>query len=70
MRLIKTQSQEFIATACRSKEEIDQWEHMDNPITRFRRYLEKKGWWNEEEEQAWIAKVRVHIHVRQFASLL
>lgn len=25
---------------------------IDNPITRFRLYMESQGWWNDEEEES------------------
>jgi len=37
-------------TRYRSKEELEEWQRRD-PITRFRRYLEKKRIWNESDEK-------------------
>lgn len=34
----------------RTEEELQEWQKRD-PIPRFRRYLEKKGFWNESEEK-------------------
>jgi 2-oxoisovalerate dehydrogenase E1 component alpha subunit len=30
--------------------EVEDWKRRDNPITRLRKYLEKKGLWSEEKE--------------------
>ncbi|HSA96517.1 MAG TPA: pyruvate dehydrogenase (acetyl-transferring) E1 component subunit alpha [Acidobacteriota bacterium] len=38
------------ASRYRSKEEVREWERLD-PIIRFRRYLERKGLWNEAVEK-------------------
>jgi pyruvate dehydrogenase E1 component alpha subunit len=37
-------------TRYRTKEELEEWQRRD-PITRFRRYLEKKRIWNESDEK-------------------
>lgn len=36
--------------AYRAKVEVEDWKRRDNPITRLRKYLEKKGSWSEEKE--------------------
>lgn len=38
------------STRYRSAEEIRQWQTSDDPVRRFRGYLEGKGWWDEEKE--------------------
>ncbi|KAG9348375.1 hypothetical protein JZ751_002110 [Albula glossodonta] len=45
----------------RSKEEVSYWEKQDHPIRRLRSYLEARGWWGEEEEQAWRKKARCQV---------
>jgi len=35
----------------RPAEEIQGWQERNNPIVRFRGYLEKQGWWNEEKDK-------------------
>ncbi|KAJ3248213.1 hypothetical protein HDU78_001613 [Chytriomyces hyalinus] len=40
------------SSAYRPKTEVSDWMKKDSPINRFRKYLETKGWWSEEEEQA------------------
>jgi 2-oxoisovalerate dehydrogenase E1 component alpha subunit len=36
--------------AYRAKVEVEDWKRRDNPITRLRKYLEKKSLWSEEKE--------------------
>ncbi|KAF1811863.1 putative 2-oxoisovalerate dehydrogenase alpha subunit [Eremomyces bilateralis CBS 781.70] len=38
--------------AYRAKVEVEDWKRRDNPITRLRKYLENRGAWDEEKEQA------------------
>jgi TPP-dependent pyruvate/acetoin dehydrogenase alpha subunit len=33
---------------------------MDNPILRLRNYMERKGWWSEEQDKALIETVPLH----------
>ncbi|KAJ3110085.1 hypothetical protein HDU96_006929 [Phlyctochytrium bullatum] len=40
------------SAAYRPKKEVSDWMKQDSPISRFRRYLESKGWWNEDQDQA------------------
>lgn len=47
-------------TRYRSKELDNEWEKKD-PLVRFRKYLEKKGLWNEEMEQETIEKAKDEI---------
>ncbi|KAJ3554858.1 hypothetical protein NM688_g2889 [Phlebia brevispora] len=37
--------------AYRSREEVEDRKRIDNPITRFRAFLESQGWWNAQEEE-------------------
>jgi 2-oxoisovalerate dehydrogenase E1 component alpha subunit len=36
----------------RTAEEIRRWRETSNPIRRFRRFLERRGWWDEDKEAA------------------
>lgn len=36
--------------AYRARVEVEDWKRRDNPITRFRKYLESQGLWSEEQE--------------------
>ncbi|CCM02477.1 uncharacterized protein FIBRA_04577 [Fibroporia radiculosa] len=47
--------------AYRPRQEVEDRKRMDNPIARFRRYLEDRGWWSEEEEAALKAKLKEEI---------
>ncbi|KAF2239648.1 dehydrogenase E1 component [Viridothelium virens] len=37
--------------AYRAKVEVEDWKRRDNPITRLRKFMESKGWWNEQQER-------------------
>lgn len=39
------------SSAYRSKQEVADWQRTDSPITRFRKYLELNGHWNESMEK-------------------
>lgn len=41
------------SSAYRSVDEVRDWDQKDHPITRLRKYMESKQWWNEEEEKTW-----------------
>ncbi|VVT53813.1 uncharacterized protein SAPINGB_P003763 [Magnusiomyces paraingens] len=43
--------------AYRPKREVEDWKRKDNPVVRFRKWLELKNWWNEDEE----AKLKVEL---------
>lgn len=43
--------------AYRARVEVEDWKRRDNPITRLRKYLEKRGVWDDEKE----AKARTRI---------
>ncbi|KAJ1674403.1 hypothetical protein EV182_003344, partial [Spiromyces aspiralis] len=38
--------------AYRPKKEIEDWSRHDNPIMRMRRWLTRKGWWNDDDDTA------------------
>ncbi|KAG8898073.1 hypothetical protein FRB99_007679 [Tulasnella sp. 403] len=38
--------------AYRAKQEVEDWKKIDNPHHRLRKYLESKGWWSAEDEEA------------------
>jgi 2-oxoisovalerate dehydrogenase E1 component alpha subunit len=44
--------------AYRARVEVEDWKRRDNPITRLRKYLEKKGLWDEEKEKGARARIR------------
>lgn len=40
------------STRYRSLSEIKMWQEEQDPVVRFRKYMESKGWWNSEQEVA------------------
>lgn len=48
-------------------EEVSDWQRVDSPITRFRKYLEQRGIWNEEEEVNFKKSMRMDV-LRAFSS--
>ncbi|KAJ6954203.1 2-oxoisovalerate dehydrogenase subunit alpha 2 [Populus alba x Populus x berolinensis] len=38
------------STKYRSVDEIEYWKMVRNPVNRFRKWVERNGWWSEEEE--------------------
>ena len=40
------------AFAYRARKEVEDRKRLDNPIVRFRLFLEARGWWTAEEESA------------------
>ncbi|KAJ3329668.1 hypothetical protein HDU76_007422 [Blyttiomyces sp. JEL0837] len=49
------------SSAYRSKKEVSDWMKQDSPLTRFRKYLETKSWWSEEQEQEFKKTVRAEV---------
>jgi 2-oxoisovalerate dehydrogenase E1 component alpha subunit len=49
------------STAYRPKEEIGMWSTTENPIGKFRKYLETSKLWSEEEEQQWTKDARAQV---------
>lgn len=45
----------------RSIEEINHWRDNYDPVTRFRTYIESKGWWNEEQDKVLREKERAEV---------
>lgn len=41
------------SSAYRSVDEVRNWDQKDHPISRLRKYMERKEWWSEEEEKSW-----------------
>ncbi|RWS30782.1 2-oxoisovalerate dehydrogenase subunit alpha-like protein [Leptotrombidium deliense] len=41
------------STAYRSVDEVRYWHQKDHPISRLRKYMELKGWWNDDMEKEW-----------------
>ncbi|CAG8776500.1 27039_t:CDS:2 [Gigaspora margarita] len=47
--------------AYRSKKEVEYWKQLDNPIVRFRKWLEDKNWWSEHEENSFRTSIRKEV---------
>lgn len=46
------------STRYRSPDEIKVWREKSNPVTRFRRFLEARGWWDAAQDEALAAEER------------
>lgn len=49
------------STAYRSADEIETWQNAENPIEKLQNYMRKRGWWNEQEEQDYVKKLRKQV---------
>lgn len=49
------------STAYRSAEEIAVWQNSEHPINKLQNYMQKKGWWNEQEQNEYIKTIRKQI---------
>jgi 2-oxoisovalerate dehydrogenase E1 component alpha subunit len=47
--------------AYRAKVEVEEWKRRDNPIVRLRKWMERKGLWNEEMEREERTKIRKRV---------
>ena len=47
--------------AYRARVEVEDWKRRDNPITRFRKYLESQGLWDDEKEKEARERIRKEI---------
>jgi len=47
--------------AYRARVEVEDWKRRDNPITRLRKYLEKKRIWDEEKEKEARGRIRKEV---------
>lgn len=56
------------STAYRSAEEIEVWEKSEHPINKLQCYMQKKGWWNEQDETDYIKSVRKQVLTQISAS--
>ncbi|EGF83280.1 hypothetical protein BATDEDRAFT_9167 [Batrachochytrium dendrobatidis JAM81] len=55
------------SSAYRSKQEVAEWQQNHSPMVRFRKYLEARSLWSEEEEQAFKKDIRTKI-LKSFAA--
>ncbi|KAM7361129.1 branched chain keto acid dehydrogenase E1 subunit alpha [Cochliomyia hominivorax] len=49
------------STAYRSAEEIEIWNSVEHPISKLKNYMIKQGWFNEEEEKAFVKDIRKQV---------
>jgi len=49
------------ATRYRGKDEADEWKEKDNPITRYRKWLENRNLWDAEKEKEYVKDVRKEV---------
>ncbi|KAI9298817.1 2-oxoisovalerate dehydrogenase subunit alpha mitochondrial precursor [Neoconidiobolus thromboides FSU 785] len=49
------------SSAYRSKQEVEDWKRLDNPIVRYRQWLENKGYWNQTMEDESKKKIKKEI---------
>lgn len=47
--------------AYRARVEVEDWKRRDNPITRLRKYLEKKGIWDDDKEKDVRSRIRKEV---------
>lgn len=47
--------------AYRARVEVEDWKRRDNPITRFRKYLESQGLWDDEKEKEARERIRKEV---------
>ncbi|KAE8264947.1 hypothetical protein A4X03_0g590 [Tilletia caries] len=40
------------SSAYRSKDRVEHWKRLDNPLHRMRNFCQDRGWWSDEEEEA------------------
>ncbi|ORZ34693.1 Thiamin diphosphate-binding protein [Catenaria anguillulae PL171] len=46
------------SSAYRSKREVEDWKMRDNPVVRFRKYMEAQGWWDQAKEDTFKKDIR------------
>ena len=47
--------------AYRAKIEVEDWKRRDNPITRLRKWMERQGLWDEEQEKEARSQIRKEV---------
>ena len=48
--------------AYRPRKEVEDRKRLDNPIVRFRLFLEARGWWSKDEETALVKRCREDVN--------
>lgn len=47
--------------AYRAKRDVEEWKRRDNPISRLRKWMERKGLWSEDQEKEFRTKIRKEV---------
>ena len=47
--------------AYRAKRDVEEWKRRDNPISRLRKWMERKGLWNEDQEKELRTSIRKEV---------
>ncbi len=48
--------------AYRPRKEVEERKRLDNPLVRFRLFLEARGWWSKDEDEALKARLKAEVH--------
>lgn len=52
------------STKYRPVDEVKHWEMGQNPVNRFRKWVERNGWWSEEDESQLRSSIRKQVEAR------
>jgi 2-oxoisovalerate dehydrogenase E1 component alpha subunit len=47
--------------AYRAKRDVEEWKRRDNPISRLRKWMERKGLWSEDQEKEFRTAIRKEV---------
>ncbi|TGZ78473.1 hypothetical protein EX30DRAFT_397794 [Ascodesmis nigricans] len=47
--------------AYRARKDVEEWQRRDNPISRFRKFMEARGWWNDDKENQFRVSARKEV---------
>ena len=47
--------------AYRAKRDVEEWKRRDNPISRLRKWMERKGLWDEDQEKEFRTMIRKEV---------
>lgn len=49
------------SSAYRKPEELEVWNTVEHPINKLKNFMRSKGWWNEEDENAFVKSIRKQV---------
>ena len=55
-------STSYDSFAYRPRKEVEDRKRLDNPIVRFRLFLESRGWWSKGEETAVVQRLKEEVN--------